>query len=291
MRRNSRIAAMLVAVASLGLSGVAFAETIGIANEWQFGFQPAATEIMDQTEGMHNDFLFPLTMVIAAFVVVLLGYTLFRFRAGANPEPNQFSHNTLIEVIWTLVPTIIVAVVAILSVRQIQFQDTPPAEPEVTIKAIGYQWYWEYEYVDEGFYFESLMVEEEDLEEGQPRLLATDTHVVLPVDTIIRLHVTASPTDVIHAWTIPAFGVKVDAIPGRLNERWFRVKPGFEGRYYGQCSELCGRNHSFMPITVDIVSKEEYAAWLAQAKEEYADNSTASSTAVASLPVTTESAK
>ena len=132
-----------------------------------------------------------------------------------------------------------------------------------TIKAIGHQWFWEYDYVDDGINFESFIVQEEDLQEGQPRLLTTDTRVVLPVDTIISLLVTSSPDDVIHAWTIPAFGVKVDAIPGRLNERWFRVKPGFEGRYYGQCSELCGPDHAYMPIMVDIVSKEEYAAWIA----------------------------
>jgi len=270
MRQNSRIAAMLAGMASFGLASVAFAETIGIGKPGQYGFQPSATEIMDQTVSMHNSFLLPLTVAIFIFVMILLGYVLFRFRAGANSEPNRFSHNTMIEVVWTLVPTVIVAVIAILSVKQIQFQDTPPSEPEITIKAIGHQWYWEYEYTDDNFYFDSLMVETEDLKEGQPRLLTTDTHVVLPVDTVVRVLVTASPIDVIHAWTIPAFGVKVDAIPGRLNERWFSVKPGFEGRYYGQCSELCGTRHSYMPITVDIVSKEEYKVWLAGAKEEFA---------------------
>jgi len=288
MRRNSRIAAILTGMASFGIASIAYAETIGIADPWQYGFQPSATEIMDMTESMHNGFLFPLTMGIAGFVVLLLAYVLVRFRASANPEPNRFSHNTMIEVVWTLVPTVIVAIIAILSVKQIQFQDTPPAEPEITIKAIGHQWYWEYEYVDDDFYFDSLMVEEEDLVEGQPRLLATDTHVVLPVDTIVRVLVTSSPSDVIHAWTIPAFGVKVDAIPGRLNERWFRVKPGFEGRYYGQCSELCGARHSYMPITVDIVSKEEYQAWLVGAKEEFAGIEAPSAAVAAASPVTIE---
>jgi cytochrome c oxidase subunit 2 len=225
---------------------------------------------MEQTVSIHNDFLLPLTIVIAAFVIVLLGYTLFRFRASANPEPNRFSHNTFIEVVWTAVPTIIVAVIAVTSIKQIQFQDTPPTDPEVTLKAIGHQWFWEYDYVDEGINFEAMKIEDEDLQEGQPRLLSTDNHIVLPVDTVIRLLVTANPIDVIHAWTIPSFGVKVDAIPGRLNERWFKVKPGFEGRYYGQCSELCGARHAYMPITVDIVSKEEYQAWLLEAKEEFA---------------------
>ena len=270
MRRNSIKAVLLGAMASLGFTGTASAEDIGLSEPWQIGFQPEATEIMEQTVSMHNDFLLPLTIVIAVFVIVLLGYTLFRFRAGANPEPNRFSHNTFIEVVWTAVPTIIVAVIAVTSIKQIQFQDTPPTDPEVTVKAIGHQWFWEYDYVDEGINFEAMKIEDEDLQEGQPRLLSTDNHIVLPVDTVIRLLVTANPIDVIHAWTIPSFGVKVDAIPGRLNERWFKVKPGFEGRYYGQCSELCGARHAYMPITVDIVSKEEYQAWLLKAKEEFA---------------------
>ena len=285
MRRNSIKAVLLGAMASLGFTGTALAEDIGLSEPWQIGFQPEATEIMEQTVSMHNDFLLPLTIVIAVFVIVLLGYTLFRFRAGANPEPNRFSHNTFIEVVWTAVPTIIVAVIAVTSIKQIQFQDTPPTDPEVTLKAIGHQWFWEYDYVDEGINFEAMKIEDEDLQEGQPRLLSTDNHIVLPVDTVIRLLVTANPIDVIHAWTIPSFGVKVDAIPGRLNERWFKVKPGFEGRYYGQCSELCGARHAYMPITVDIVSKEEYQAWLLKAKEEFASLDR-EGTVVASLAAT-----
>lgn len=285
MRRNSIKAVLLGAMASLGFTSTVSAKDIGLSEPWQIGFQPEATEIMEQTVSIHNDFLLPLTIVIAAFVIVLLGYTLFRFRASANPEPNRFSHNTFIEVVWTAVPTIIVAVIAVIGIRQIMFQDTPPTDPEVTLKAIGHQWFWEYEYVDEGINFEAMMIEEEDLQEGQPRLLSTDNHIVLPVDTVVRLLVTANPIDVIHAWTIPSFGVKVDAIPGRLNERWFKVKPGFEGRYYGQCSELCGARHAFMPITVDIVSKEEYQAWLLKAKEEFASLDR-EGTVVASLAAT-----
>ncbi len=270
MRLNNKIAGLITGLTGIALSGQAVAETIGAPKPWQMGFQPSATEIMEQTAWFHNDILIPITFGIAGFVFLLVAYVMIRFRASANPEPNPFSHNTIIEVAWTLVPAVIVFVIAIISVRQIQFQDTPPAEAEITLKATGYQWYWEHEYVDEGFSFESLMIADEDLEEGQLRLLETDTVVVLPVDTIIRLLVTASPTDVIHAWAIPAFGIKVDAVPGRLNERWFRVKTGFEGRYYGQCSELCGRNHSYMPISIDIVSKEAYAAWLVGARQEYA---------------------
>ena len=267
MRLNKITAALVTGLASLAMAPAALAETIGAPDPWQMVFQPSATEIMDQTLGFHNGFLFPLTIGIAVFVVVLMAFVLIKFRAGANPEPNRFSHNTMIEVIWTLIPTVIVATIAIMSVKHIQFQDTPPAEAEVTIKAIGHQWYWEYEYVDHDIVFDSYIIRDEADLDGDPMLLATDTNIVLPVDTIISLLVTSSPDDVIHAWTIPAFGVKVDAIPGRLNERWFRVKPGFEGRYHGQCSELCGPDHAYMPITVDVVSKEQYEAWIASGGE------------------------
>lgn len=256
---------------------------IGEPKPGQMGFQPMVTDVGKDIVWFHNDILMPLIVVIAVFVGLLMLYTLFRFRAKANPEPRKFSHNTFIEVVWTLVPAVVVFVLAIIGVRQVYFQDAPPedlaaisgVEPdgeEIVLKAIGNSWYWDYEYPEEGIEFSSVMVEDEDLQPGQPRLLTTDTHVVLPVNTVIRLQVTASPTDVIHAWTIPSFGVKIDAIPGRLNERWFRVLPGYEGRYYGQCSELCGARHAYMPITVDIVSREEYEAWLEQAKQEFGSN-------------------
>lgn len=256
-------------------------KTIGMPEEWQIGFQPAVTDIMQQTTWFHNSLLMPIITTIAVIVGLLMLFVIVRFRAKANPEPSKFAHNSLIETVWTLVPAMIVTLLGILGVRQVYFQDAPPpdilaeyaglptSESEVTFKAIGSRWYWTYEYPDEQIEFDSNMVEEADLKEGQPRLLATDTHVVLPVDTIIRLQVTADPNDVIHSWTIPAFGVKLDAIPGRLNERWFRVKEGFEGRYYGQCSELCGARHAYMPITVDIVSKQAYRAWLEEAKQQY----------------------
>lgn len=256
-------------------------KTIGMPNEWQLGFQPAVTDIMEQTTWFHNSLLMPLITVIAGLVGVLMLFVLIRFRAKANPVPRKFAHNSLIETVWTLVPAMIVTVLGIIGVRQVYFQDAPPQEilaeyaglplqeSEVTFKAIGSRWFWTYEYPDEDISFDSNMVEDADLKEGQPRLFTTDTHVVLPVDTIIRLQVTADPNDVIHSWTIPAFGVKIDAIPGRLNERWFRVKEGFEGRYYGQCSELCGARHAYMPITVDIVSKQAYRAWIEEAKQQY----------------------
>ncbi|MFN3232396.1 MAG: cytochrome c oxidase subunit II [Alphaproteobacteria bacterium] len=289
MSITNRLAAWAATLPILAAGAAASAEepitVIGKPEPGQISFQPMVTDVGKDIAWFHNDVLMPLIVVIAVFVAILMAYTMFRFRAKANPEPRKFSHNTTIEVVWTLVPAIIVFVLAIIGVRQVYFQDAPPedlaaisgVEPdgeEIVLKAIGHSWYWEYEYPEEGISFLSMMVEEADLEPGQPRLLTTDTHVVLPVNTVIRIQTTASPTDVIHAWTIPAFGVKMDAIPGRLNERWFRVLPGYEGRYYGQCSELCGARHAFMPITVDIVSREEYDAWLAGAREEFGSNET-----------------
>lgn len=254
-------------------------KTIGMPKNWQMGFQPAATDVMEGITWFHNDILLPITLGIAGFVTLLMAYVLIRFRAKANPEPSKTAHNTIVEIVWTLVPALIVMVLGVVGVREVYFQDAPPEEiwaeyagvpaeeSEVTIKAIGSRWFWTYQYPDENIQFDSLMVEDADLKEGQPRLFTTDTRVVLPVDTIIRIQVTSDPRDVIHSWAIPAFGIKVDAVPGRLNERWFRVKSGFEGRYYGQCSELCGARHAFMPITVDIVSKEDYRAWLATVQQ------------------------
>jgi len=250
----------------------------GAPKAGEMTFQPMATDVGQDIAWFHNDILMPLIVIIAAFVGLLMVYVLFRFRASANPEPRKFSHNTFVEIVWTLVPSVIVFALAIISVRLVYFQDAPPedlgvisgVEPdgqEVVLKATGHQWYWEYDYPEENINFLSMMVEDADLKPGQPRLLTTDTHIVIPVNTVVRLQVTASPTDVIHSWTIPAFGVKIDAIPGRLNERWFRVLPGFEGRYYGQCSELCGTRHAFMPITVDVVSREKYDAWLETTKQ------------------------
>ncbi|MBI1182345.1 MAG: cytochrome c oxidase subunit II [Alphaproteobacteria bacterium] len=260
--------------------GAAYAQMVNhMPHDWQMGFQVAATDITHETFWFHDDVLMPIVIAIALLVTVLMIYAMIRFRAKANPVPTRTTHNTALEVIWTVVPTIIVAIIGIISVRLVYFQDAPPAdlaaysgvapEPnEVVLKVTGNRWFWEYEYPEEGVSFASILVEDADLKPGQPRLLTVDNPVVIPVNTVIRLQVTANPQDVIHSWTIPSFGVKVDAIPGRLNERWFRVLPGMEGRYHGQCSELCGMRHAFMPIEVDVVSVPEYKAWLAKQKGE-----------------------
>ena len=224
---------------------------------WGISLQEAASPVMGRITSF-NDMIFIVIVVISVFVLALLLYVMFRFSAKRNPEPSKTSHNTLLEVVWTVIPIIILVVIAIPSFRLLYFMDRTE-EAEMTIKAIGHQWYWSYEYPDfDDVGFDAFMIQDkEELKEDEPWLLATDTRVVLPVDTNIRILVTAD--DVIHSWAMPAFGIKIDAVPGRLNETWVRVER--EGIYYGQCSELCGQNHGFMPIAVEAVSKETFAAW------------------------------
>jgi cytochrome c oxidase subunit 2 len=199
------------------------------------------------------------------FVLFLILYSVYKFRASKNPNPSKTTHNTFIEILWTVIPCLILVVIAIPSFKLLYKQDVIP-KADVTIKAIGYQWYWGYEYPDEKIAFESVMVETKDLKPGQPRLLATDTKVVVPVNKVVKVLITAN--DVLHAWALPAFGVKRDAVPGRINETWFKAEK--EGIFYGQCSELCGIKHAFMPITVEVVSQEKYNEWVAMAKKKYA---------------------
>jgi cytochrome c oxidase subunit 2 len=232
---------------------------------WQLGFQPAASPVMERLESLHDLLLWIIT-IISVFVLALLLYVCVRFRASANAAPSRRTHNTLLEIAWTAVPVLILVVIAIPSFKLLYYMDRIQ-DPELTIKAIGHQWYWSYEYPDDGdFTFDAYLVADEDLQPGQPRLLATDNAVVLPVDTDIRVLITA--TDVLHSWAVPAFGVKTDGVPGRIYETWLRIEE--PGVYYGQCSELCGDYHGFMPIMVRAVSKEEFDAWTRQAQEEFA---------------------
>ncbi len=233
---------------------------------WQMGFQDAASPIMEQLGAFHNMMVVIITL-IALFVLGLLVYVMIRFNAARNPTPSKVTHNTVVEVLWTVVPVIILVLIAIPSFKLLYAQKVIP-EAEMTVKAIGLQWYWTYEYPDhDDLTFDAVMVPDEDIQEGQLRLLETDNRLVLPVQTNIRILVTAD--DVIHAWAIPAFGIKMDAVPGRINETWVRIE--HEGVYYGQCSELCGIYHGFMPITVEAVSKEAFAEWVEKAKEEFAE--------------------
>lgn len=237
----------------------------GSAVPWQMDFQPAATPIMERIQSF-NVFISWIIVLIAAFVLVLLAYVCLRYRASRSPRPSRRTHNTALEIAWTTVPVLILVVIAIPSFKLLYFQDVIP-ESDLTIKAIGHQWYWSYEYPDNGdFAFDAYMIADDALEGNQPRLLATDNRVVIPVESNVRVLVTA--TDVLHSWAMPAFGVKIDAVPGRINETWIRVdEPGI---YYGQCSELCGVYHGFMPIMVEAVDQEAFEAWTKQAQEQFA---------------------
>jgi cytochrome c oxidase subunit 2 len=254
---------LLIAAPLLLLTdGLAFAAQ---PEPWQLGFQPAATPVMERLESLHNLLLWIIAL-ISLFVLALLAWVCVRFRASRSATPSRRTHNTLLEIAWTAVPVLILVVIAIPSFKLLYYQDVIP-ESELTIKAIGHQWYWSYEYPDNGnFTFDAYLVADADLQPGQLRLLTTDNRVVLPVDTNVRVLVTA--TDVLHSWAVPAFGVKMDAVPGRINETWVRIEE--PGIYYGQCSELCGDYHGFMPIMVEAVSKDEFETWAGQAQEEFA---------------------
>ena len=237
----------------------------GQPRDWQMGLQPAASTTMERVVDLHNLLLVVITL-ISVFVLLLLLYVMYRFSERRHPTPSKTTHNTLIEVLWTTVPVIILVLISIPSFKLLYFADRA-VDAEMTIKAIGHQWYWSYEYPDHGdFTFDGIMLSDDEREEGQPRLLATDSFVVLPVDTRIRLLVTAD--DVLHSFAIPAFGIKLDANPGKINETWMEITR--EGTYYGQCSEICGAGHSYMPIAIKAVSKTAFAEWVEQAREEYA---------------------
>jgi len=240
---------------------------------WQLSLQPAASGIMEEIRWFEQYtlwFIVPITLL----VTVLLAWVMIRYRAGRNPVPSRTSHNTLVEVIWTVGPVIVLLFLAVPSFQLLTAQYNPAEEPEMTIKATGVQWYWDYEYQGETpLTFSSLLLRDDDRASAgkedrasYPRLLAVDNELVVPVDTTVRVLVTAS--DVIHAFAMPAFGVKVDAVPGRLNETWFKADT--EGMYYGQCSELCGKDHAFMPIGIRVVSKQQYESWFAAAQDDLA---------------------
>jgi len=220
--------------------------------------QPAASPLMEQVRDFHGLLLTIITLIVL-IVFALLVWVMVKYNSKANPEPRRFSHNTMVEVVWTVIPIFILLIIAVPSFRLLYSADRTP-EADLTIKAVGYQWYWGHEYPDYGVpeVYSYMLSDEEAAAQGLPRTLAVDENVVVPVGKTVRIITTAD--DVIHAWTIPAFGVKVDAIPGRLNETWFRADK--EGVYYGQCSELCGINHSYMPIAVEAVSEQEFQAWV-----------------------------
>jgi cytochrome c oxidase subunit 2 len=270
-----RLAALAAAISSvLAASGTADAG-LGQPSSWQLGFQQSATPVMDNIVWFH-DFLLWLITAITLFVLALLVIVFVRFNARANPIPSKTTHNTVIEVIWTLVPVIILVTIAVPSFKLLFLQQTIP-QADLTVKATGKQWYWTYAYPDDKIEFDSIMLKDNERKPEQPRLLAVDNEMVVPVNKVVRVQVIGS--DVIHAFAVPSFGIKIDAIPGRLNETWFKATR--EGMYYGQCSELCGKDHAYMPIAVRVVNERDYAAWLEQAKQKFAISSGQPATTVA----------
>jgi cytochrome c oxidase subunit 2 len=229
--------------------------------------QEAHSPVMERIHDFNN-LLLVIQVAIVLLVLGVLGYVIIRFNAKRNPVPSKNTHNTLLEILWTAVPIVILVIIAIPSMKLLYYSDKTQ-NYDMTLKVTGHQWYWSYAYPDQGdFTFDSILVPKEDLKEGQLRLLTVDNRVVLPVDTDIQVLITSD--DVIHDWAVPSLGMKVDATPGRVNERWVRIDQ--EGTYYGMCSELCGVNHGFMPIEVEAVSKEAFAEWVKKAKEEFASS-------------------
>ena len=264
---RGKIGRQLLGLAVIGIAlavgGVAFAE-IGQPSPWELTLQPAASPVMENVTWFHN-FVLWIISAITLLVVVLLAVVVVKFNARSNPVPSRTTHNTLIEVVWTIVPVLILVGVAIPSFRLL-FEQVDVPKSDITIKATGKQWYWTYAYPDNGkFEFDSLLAADK-----LPRLLAVDNEVVVPVNKVIRVQVTGA--DVIHSFAVPAFGIKIDAIPGRLNETWFKATK--TGMFYGQCSELCGKDHAFMPIAVRVVTEQEFAAWVETAKKKFASSRT-----------------
>jgi cytochrome c oxidase subunit 2 len=268
-RRRFAIGAASVAASALSVAAAWGQEPYGHAEAGQIGFQAPVTDLARYLQWFHNDILVPVIVAISLFVLGLLIYVVWRFRETVNPTPSRTTHNAALEVAWTIAPVIILLFIAVPSFRLLTMQLTLPP-PEVTVKVTASQWHWNYAYPkDEGdFSFDSFMKDQADLkpENGDIRLLTVDNEAVVPINKVVRLQITA--TDVIHSFVVQSFGVRVDAVPGRLNETWFKADR--EGVYYGQCSKICGKDHAFMPIAFRVVSQDKYDAWLADAKKKFA---------------------
>ena len=264
MKLVTRMAAIAVAAGAFLASAGAALAGLGHPSPWEIGMQQAATPVMVDIVAFH-DFVLWIVTAIAVFVLALLLIIIVRFNARANPTPSRVTHNTPLEVVWTIVPVVILAVIAVPSFRLLFYQLDVP-KPDLTVQATGKQWFWTYSYPDNGnFEFDSLMVPTNQLKPGQPRLLAVDHPMVVPVNKIVKVLVTGA--DVIHSFNVPSFGIRIDAIPGRMNDTWFKATK--MGVFYGECSELCGKGHSFMPIEVQVVSDSAFTKWVAQAKKEF----------------------
>jgi cytochrome c oxidase subunit II len=276
--RHSQVRKFGIGAALVALMVAAAGSAMALPFNWQTGFQPSASPVMDQIASFHRE-LFYIITAVSLFVLALLLYIVFKFRASVNPVPSKVHHNTLLEVAWTLIPVIILVVIAIPSFKLLYYEAEIPT-PDVHIKAIGKQWFWTYEIpgADAGFTFDSLGLSDADAKaKGEPRLLGVDNIIEVPINKVVEIETTGA--DVIHSWAIPQFGVKMDAVPGRLNHTWFKAT--ILGTYYGECSELCGARHAFMPIEVKVVTDAEYADWLAASKKKFAALDTGSNTRLA----------
>ena len=278
LRAVTRVVAAFSISASLLSADRAFAD--GYAQPGQIGMEEAVTPIAHYMHWFHNDLLLPIIVVISLFVAGLLCYIMVRFNETANPVPSKTTHNTPLEIAWTIIPVLILFVIAIPSMKLLTDELVVP-KSDMTVKVTGHQWFWSYEYSKDqngGFSFDSYLVKDEDLKPGQLRQLSVDNQVVVPVNKTVHILMTSS--DVIHSFTVPSFGVRVDAVPGRLNESWFKAEK--EGVYYGQCSKICGQDHAYMPIAVKVVSEDEYAKWLQDAKKNFASAAPATTPTFAS---------
>ena len=279
----SKLFASLAALGvSAAMTSMAFAQP-GQPVDWQLGLQPPVSPVAKEGQAFFELLMWLMTL-ITLVVTALLGWVLYRYSAKRNPTPSKTTHNTLLEVAWTVIPVIILVVIAVPSFRLLYYSDRVE-DADLTLKVIGKQWYWSYEYPDNGnFTFDSYMLDEEEaVAEGKLRLLDVDNPVVLPVEQNIRLLITAD--DVIHNWAVPSLLLKMDAVPGRLNETWTRIPEAYAGKtFYGQCSELCGVNHAYMPVAIKAVSQEDYAAWVETAKAEFASLDADRDTEVARVP-------
>ena len=268
----SKLSFVSLVIAGFLNTGLAFAQSG--PQPWQMNFRPAATPVMDDIVSFHN-LLLVIEVLIVLFVLGLMVYICVKFNAKANPVPSKTTHNAFLEVMWTVIPIIILIVIAVPSMKLLVFMDKAPKDKvEMTLKVIGHQWYWSYEYPDsDNLAFDSNLIPDEEIDtsKGQIRLLEVDNRLAIPVDTTIRVIMTSE--DVLHNWAVPAFGIKMDTVPGRINEAWIRVPAEKAGVYRGQCSELCGVNHGYMPIVIEAKSKQDFAKWLDKAKKEFASKS------------------
>jgi len=262
--RNTGFGAGLAALTAVltGWTGAAFA----MPQNYELGFQPAASPVMEQIESFHRELVY-IIVAVCLFVLVLLVWIVLRYRASTNTTPSKVHHNTLLEVAWTIIPVIILVVIAIPSFKLLYYEAEIP-KPDVQLRAIGKQWFWTYEYPGSGgFTFDSLGLSDADAAKaGEPRLLGVDNAIVVPVNKVVEVETTGA--DVIHSWALPEMGVKMDAVPGRLNHTWFKATR--TGTFYGECSELCGARHAYMPIELHVVSDADYARWLVSAKKKFA---------------------